>query len=46
MKPGAPIIHEGKDRNIAAHASYDLGDVEEAFQKSDHVFEDHFEPSA
>jgi 4-hydroxybenzoyl-CoA reductase alpha subunit len=43
MKPGAPMIHEGKERNIAAHASYDLGDVEEAFQKSDHVFEDHFE---
>jgi hypothetical protein len=43
MKPGAPIIHEGKERNIAAHASYDVGDVEEAFKKSDHVFEDHFE---
>ena len=43
MEPGAPIIHEGKERNIAAHASYDVGDVEEAFRKSDHVFEDHFE---
>ena len=43
MKPGAPIIHEGKERNIAAHAKYDTGDVEEAFRKSDHVFEDHFE---
>jgi putative selenate reductase molybdopterin-binding subunit len=43
MQPGAPVIHEGKERNIAAHASYDVGDVEKAFQKSDHVFEDHFE---
>jgi 4-hydroxybenzoyl-CoA reductase alpha subunit len=43
MKPGAPIIHEGKEGNIAAHAKYDIGDVEEAFRKSDYVFEDHFE---
>ena len=43
MKLGAPIIHEGKEGNIAAHAKFDVGDVEEAFKKSDHVFEDHFE---
>jgi 4-hydroxybenzoyl-CoA reductase alpha subunit len=42
MKPWAPIIHEGKERNIAAHSTYNVGDVEEAFRKSDFVFEDRF----
>jgi 4-hydroxybenzoyl-CoA reductase alpha subunit len=43
MKPGAPVIHQGKERNIAAHSQYNVGNVEEAFRKSDFVFEDHFE---
>jgi 4-hydroxybenzoyl-CoA reductase alpha subunit len=43
MKEGAPLIHEGAKRNIAANPRYNIGDVEKAFQKADHVFEDHFE---
>ncbi|MFQ5693983.1 MAG: xanthine dehydrogenase family protein molybdopterin-binding subunit, partial [Nitrospinota bacterium] len=43
MAPGAPLIHEDKERNIAAHIRYDVGDVEEAFRRAAHVFEDRFE---
>jgi 4-hydroxybenzoyl-CoA reductase alpha subunit len=43
MQEGAPIIHEGVERNIAANPCYNLGDVEKAFQEADHVFEDRFE---
>ncbi len=43
MQPGAPAIHEGKDRNLAANPRYDIGDVETAFKEADHVFEDRFE---
>ena len=41
MKPGAPVIHGGKERNIAAtipHA-FNCGDVEKAFKESDYVVE-------
>jgi putative selenate reductase molybdopterin-binding subunit len=48
MQPGAPVIHdepeswniEDKSRNLAAVIEWELGDVEEAFAKADHVFED------
>jgi len=43
MQPGAPIIHEGKERNIAANPVYNLGDVEAAFREADYVFEDRLE---
>ena len=43
MKPGAPVIHEGKERNLAANPVYNLGDVEEAFREADYVFEDRLE---
>ena len=43
MQAGAPIIHEGVERNIAANPRYNIGDVEKAFQKADHVFEDRLE---
>jgi putative selenate reductase molybdopterin-binding subunit len=43
MQPGAPMIHEGKERNIAANPVYDIGDVERAFREADYVFEDRFE---
>ncbi|HUU80434.1 MAG TPA: hypothetical protein VMW90_03220, partial [Acidobacteriota bacterium] len=35
MQAGAPIIHEGVERNIAANPRYNIGDVEKAFQKAD-----------
>jgi 4-hydroxybenzoyl-CoA reductase alpha subunit len=43
MQEGAPIIHEGVERNIAANPRYNLGDVEKAFREADHVFEDRLE---
>ena len=43
MKEGAPIIHEGIERNIAANPRYNLGDVDKAFEEADHVFEDRLE---
>ena len=41
MKPGAPVIHGGKERNIAATIShaFNCGDVEKAFKESDYVVE-------
>jgi putative selenate reductase molybdopterin-binding subunit len=42
MKPGAPLVHDGKGGNIAAHAVYNVGNVDEAFAKSAYVFEDRF----
>jgi 4-hydroxybenzoyl-CoA reductase alpha subunit len=43
MKPGAPVIHEGKERNLAANPVYNFGDVEKAFREADYVFEDRLE---
>jgi 4-hydroxybenzoyl-CoA reductase alpha subunit len=43
MEPGAPLVHEDKEKNIAAQYLYNLGDVEKAFREADHVFEDRFE---
>ncbi|MFH1487890.1 MAG: xanthine dehydrogenase family protein molybdopterin-binding subunit, partial [Pseudomonadota bacterium] len=42
MKDGAPLIHEGKPKNIAAHYLIDEGDVEKGFAKSDLILEDTF----
>jgi putative selenate reductase molybdopterin-binding subunit len=43
MKPGVALIHEDKEQNIAAHIQYDAGDVDEAFRRAAHTFEDRFE---
>jgi len=43
MEPGRALIHDDKERNIAAHIQYDAGDVEGAFRRAVHVFEDDFE---
>lgn len=48
MKPGASVLHdepeswriEDRERNLAAVVDWELGNVEEAFKKADHVFED------
>jgi xanthine dehydrogenase molybdenum-binding subunit len=39
--PGAPVIHDGHERNIASTLSYPFksGDVEKGFEQSDHVVE-------
>jgi CO/xanthine dehydrogenase Mo-binding subunit len=41
MEPGAPKIH-GAERNIAATGKIEAGDIEEAFLRSDEIFEDTF----
>ena len=40
MKPDAPAIHEGVERNIVAHISMERGDVEKGFKDADYIFED------
>lgn len=42
MKEGAPLIHEDKQGNIAAHYFANEGDVEEGFRQSDYVLEEKF----
>lgn len=41
MSPGAPLIHEAK-HNIPKRIDINKGDVDEAFSRADHVFEDRF----
>ena len=45
LREGAPLIHEGRERNILASGGFAIGDVEEAFKESDYVFEDEYETS-
>ncbi len=42
MKEGAPLIHDDKEGNIAAHYVVNEGDVEEGFRQSDYVREERF----
>ena len=42
MAEGAPQVHEGVERNVAAHNRVIGGDVEAGFAAADHVFEDRF----
>src|ERR1051325_7245719 len=43
MQDGAPIIHDGKERNIAMTMDIERGDVERAFAESDLVIEETFQ---
>lgn len=45
MAPGAPLVHEGAERNIASIFSLDKGDVARAFDESDFIRERTFYPS-
>ncbi|MDR3540238.1 MAG: xanthine dehydrogenase molybdenum-binding subunit XdhA [Desulfosporosinus sp.] len=45
LREGAPLIHEGCERNILASGGFTIGDVEEAFNEADHVFEGEYETS-
>jgi 4-hydroxybenzoyl-CoA reductase alpha subunit len=45
MEEGAPQVHEGKS-NIILHRKRDFGNVNQAFQESDFIFEDCFETQA
>jgi CO/xanthine dehydrogenase Mo-binding subunit/aerobic-type carbon monoxide dehydrogenase small subunit (CoxS/CutS family) len=42
MAEGAPQIHEGAERNVAAHNRVAAGDIDAGFAEADHVFEDRF----
>jgi CO/xanthine dehydrogenase Mo-binding subunit/aerobic-type carbon monoxide dehydrogenase small subunit (CoxS/CutS family) len=42
MVEGAPQVHEGVERNVAAHNRVAAGDIEAGFAEADHVFEDRF----
>ncbi len=43
MGPGAPLVHDGVERNISAHVLIQFGNIEEGFERADHIREDHFE---
>ena len=45
LQEGAPLIHEETPGNILASGGFSIGDVEEAFSESDHVFEGEYETS-
>lgn len=45
MREGAPLIHDDCERNILSSQGYEIGDVEEAFQEADYIFEDELETS-
>jgi CO/xanthine dehydrogenase Mo-binding subunit/aerobic-type carbon monoxide dehydrogenase small subunit (CoxS/CutS family) len=42
MAEGAPQIHEGVERNVAAHNRVAAGDIDAGFAEADHIFEDRF----
>ena len=42
MKPDAPVLHEKHGSNIAWQGSVTFGDVDGAFQRAPHVFEDRY----
>ena len=41
IKPGAPLVHEDKGRNIGTHEKVDRGNADEGFAQSDVIAEDH-----
>jgi len=45
LKENAPLVHEDCERNILASRGYHIGNIEDAFKTSDHIFEDEFETS-
>src|SRR3990172_8666524 len=42
MEDGAPVIHDGVERNISREVHWDLGEVDAGFAKADHIREDRF----
>ncbi|HEY6201371.1 MAG TPA: molybdopterin cofactor-binding domain-containing protein, partial [Candidatus Binatia bacterium] len=43
MQPGAPLVHDEKERNIAMVIDVERGNVEKAFAESDVIVEDTFQ---
>lgn len=46
MKDGAPRIHDEIEKNLSLHQLREFGDLEGAFERSEHIFEDRFETGA
>jgi 4-hydroxybenzoyl-CoA reductase alpha subunit len=46
IKEGAPLLHEGAERNINVTRHIEWGDVDEAFKKADYIREDWFRVSS
>jgi 4-hydroxybenzoyl-CoA reductase alpha subunit len=42
MKPGAPLVHEDKEKNIAFEGHKSFGDIKKGFAESDYIFEDKY----
>ncbi|HLA27021.1 MAG TPA: xanthine dehydrogenase family protein molybdopterin-binding subunit [Syntrophales bacterium] len=42
IEPGAPLIHEGSERNISLKYDWHFGDIEKGFSQSDYIREDRF----
>ncbi|AFQ43295.1 xanthine dehydrogenase molybdenum-binding subunit XdhA [Desulfosporosinus meridiei] len=45
LKEGAPLIHDDCEGNILSSHGYEIGNLEEALQESDHVIEGEYETS-
>lgn len=45
MAPDAPEIHKGAQNNIARTIEWEYGNIQEGFDESDYIFEDHFTTS-
>jgi xanthine dehydrogenase molybdenum-binding subunit len=46
MKPGAPLVHDAFERNIAVHAPWSFGeDVDKGFKEADYIVEGTFRTS-
>jgi len=46
IKDGAPVIHDGVEMNINNTRHIEWGNVDDAFEKCDHIREDHFKTSS
>jgi 4-hydroxybenzoyl-CoA reductase subunit alpha len=42
MKEGAPLVHDGFERNVSVVRQINIGDIEKGFNESDYVREDRF----
>jgi CO/xanthine dehydrogenase Mo-binding subunit len=42
MQPGAPLVHEDRDSNVAFEYAVEVGDVDAAFQNAHYVYEDSY----
>jgi len=42
LAPGAPVLHEGIENNLALKEEFSWGNVEQGFKEADHTFEETF----